>query len=58
MPFEEQFWEQFDAVFDLSEDSMMKELPFFVTDPGQLEKLEELLKNNRAVPEEVTRKLA
>ena len=34
MPYEQQFWEQFDIVMNLSEEEMRKDLPYFVTDPS------------------------
>jgi hypothetical protein len=39
MPTEEQFWEQFDGVFSLSEAEMKSELPNFVTDPNNRAKV-------------------
>lgn len=41
-PIEEQFWEQFDGVFSLTEGGLREELPFFVTDPSNLAKVEAL----------------
>lgn len=32
-PYEEQFWEQFDVLMDLSEENMIEQLPYFVADP-------------------------
>lgn len=43
MPYEQQFWEQFDIIMELNEDEMMKELPAFVTDPNNRVKVEALL---------------
>jgi len=34
MPYEQQFWEQFDVVMNLSEEEMRNDLPLFVTDPS------------------------
>jgi len=45
MPFEEQFWKQYDAVFELNEDEMMEELPLFTADPTDKAKLESLIDN-------------
>lgn len=42
-PVEEQFWAQFDVVFQLSENDMRKKLPYFVTDPNNRAKVEALL---------------
>jgi len=42
-PYEEQFWEQFDILFGLSEEHMLKELPIFVTDPSDKAKVEALI---------------
>jgi hypothetical protein len=43
MPYEQQFWEQFDIVMGLSEDEMRQELPNFITDPSNQAKVEALL---------------
>lgn len=42
-PAEEQFWEQFDGLFKLSEATMRDELPVFVTDPNNRAAVEALL---------------
>jgi len=42
-PTEEQFWKQFDGVYDLNEAEMKRELPNIVTDPSNLEKVNALL---------------
>jgi hypothetical protein len=34
MPYEQQFWEQFDIIMNLSEEEMRRDLPYFVTDPS------------------------
>lgn len=58
-PYEEQFWEQFDAVFQLTEDTMRQELPYFVTDPTDLDKVNALFKNESSqVAEETTARLS
>lgn len=33
MPMEEQFWEQFDGIYRLTEEGMKNELPNMITDP-------------------------
>jgi len=43
MPLEEQFWEQFDGVYQLNEKEMRRELPNFVTDPNNQAKVAALL---------------
>lgn len=42
MPYEEQFWEQFDIIFELTEEELIKELPTFVIDPSNKAKVEAL----------------
>lgn len=43
MPLEEQFWEQFDGMYDLSEKEMKQDLDLFVTDPNNRAKVEAIL---------------
>lgn len=43
MPSEEQFWQQFDGFYQLTESSMRKELPNFISDPSNLAKVSALL---------------
>lgn len=43
MPAEEQFWQQFDGTFELTEADMRKELPLFINDPSNLAKVEALI---------------
>jgi hypothetical protein len=43
MPYEQQFWEQFDIIMGLSEDEMRQELPNFITDPSNQAKVDALL---------------
>jgi hypothetical protein len=51
-PYEEQFWDQFDVIFELSEDGLQRELPAFVTDPSNKAKVEALIANRKySVPE-------
>ena len=58
-PYEEQFWEQYDVIQNLSEEEMRKELPMFVTDPSNQAKVEALLagRKNVAIPQEETHRL-
>jgi len=60
MPYEEQFWEQFDQVFGLSEEEMFQELPKFITDPTNQAKVQALLDNRiqEVVGQETTKHLA
>jgi len=46
MPVEEQFWQQFDGFYQLTEQSMRKELPFFITDPNNLAKVQALIEES------------
>lgn len=60
-PLEEQFWEQFDGVFNLTEVEMKKELPNFVTDPSNQAKVQAILHEHsdaKALNAENTQKLA
>lgn len=58
-PYEEQFWEQYDVIQELTEEEMRKELPGFVTDPSNKAKVEALLAGRRAaLGHEETQKLA
>jgi len=43
MPYEQQFWEQFDILMELNEEDMMKEVPAFVVDPSNKARVEALL---------------
>lgn len=58
-PYEEQFWEQYDVIQDLSEEEMRKELPVFITDPSNQAKVEALLagRPNASIPAEHTQRL-
>ncbi len=49
-PYEEQFWEQYDYVQELTEAEMRRELPNFVTDPSNRVKVEALLSGRKALP--------
>lgn len=60
-PAEEQFWAQFDGFYQLTEKSMRKELPNFVSDPANLAKVQALLSegdSDKALPAEETRQIA
>jgi hypothetical protein len=60
MPTEEQFWEQFDGVYSLTEAEMKRELPNFVTDPNNRSKVDALLEGRTESLKETeqTRQLA
>jgi hypothetical protein len=58
-PYEEQFWEQYDVIQELSEEELRRELPGFVTDPANKAKVEALLAGRKvALGSEETQKLA
>ena len=59
-PYEEQFWDQYDVIFELTEDGLARELPSFVTDPSNKAKVEALIAGRRAVAvgQEGTERLA
>ncbi len=42
-PYEEQFWDQYDVIMELSEEGLKRELPAFVTDPSNKAKVEALI---------------
>jgi hypothetical protein len=42
-PYEEQFWDQFDMIMELSEEGMLKELPAMITDPANKARVEALI---------------
>lgn len=46
-PLEEQFWTQFDGMFDLTEASMKEDLPLIVTDPSNRAALEAVLNQHQ-----------
>jgi len=56
--YEEQFWDQFDVIFELSEEGLQREIPAFITDPSNKAKVEALISGRKygAVPE-TTQKL-
>jgi hypothetical protein len=56
-PYEEQFWDQFDVIFELSEDGLQRELPAFVTDPSNKAKVEALIAGRKYSIPESTQKL-
>lgn len=41
--YEEQFWDQYDVINELSEEGLNRELPVFVTDPSNKAKVEALI---------------
>lgn len=56
-PYEEQFWDQYDVVFELSEQEMLREIPSFVTDPSNQAKVEALVEGRRAIAAENSRRI-
>ena len=46
--YEEQFWEQFDVIMELSEEGLARELPAFVTDPSNKAKVDALIAGRKA----------
>lgn len=63
MPIEEQFWQQFDGVFQLTEKEMKKDLPLFISDSSNLSQVEALLEAKvgqtpKLSAEEKTRQIA
>lgn len=59
-PYEEQFWDQYDVIFELSEDGLARELPAFVTDPANKAKVEALIAGRKgsSLGQETTQTLA
>ena len=59
MPYEQQFWAQFDILSELTEEKMIKEIPTFVTDPSNQAKVEALFagRKKEAVGAEQTKKI-
>lgn len=58
-PYEEQFWEQYDVIQNLSEEEMKKELPVFITDPSNQAKVEAILQDRRSsIPAEESHRLS
>lgn len=60
MPYEDQLWEQFDLLMQLTEEGMMKELPLFVVDPSNKAKVEALMAGRKeaVISQESSKKLA
>ncbi len=57
-PVDEQYWGQFDQVFELREEEMIKYLPVFVTDPRDHARIEAMQgEDGLQPPREVTKKL-
>ena len=58
--YEEQFWDQFDVVQELTEEGLARELPVFITDPSNRAKVEALIAGRKAqvFEQEATHKLA
>ena len=57
---ESQFWRQMDFLFELTEEGLMEELPYFITDPRQQDKVNAIIEGRLqdALPTESTRQLA
>ncbi len=55
-PHEEQFWDQFDNIFDLKEKDMLKHLELFVTDPKDQAKLQAFEEGKYSFTDEETTK--
>lgn len=47
-PATEQFWPQFDEIFDLSEEGMRAELDILITDPGNKAAVDALIEGRNA----------
>jgi len=47
-PLEEQFWAQYDGMYELSEESMKEDMDLFVTDPTNRSKVEAILASHKA----------
>lgn len=58
-PYEEQFWDQYDTIMELSEEEMIRELPTFVVDPTNQAKVEALIagRKQQAIGAESTRRI-
>lgn len=58
-PYETQFWEQYDVLFELSEEGLARELPAFVTDPANKAKVEALIAGRKGtqIGQETTHRL-
>ena len=59
-PYDQQFWDQYDIIMELTESGLVRELPAFVTDPSNKAKVEALIAGRRAaaVGEETSARLA
>jgi hypothetical protein len=56
-PYDEQFWDQYDVIMELSEDGLARELPAFVTDPANKAKVDALIAGRKALGQESTERL-
>ena len=56
---EDQFWKALDFIFDLSEEGLQEELPYFVTDPREQDKVNAILEGRLqdALNQETSRQL-
>jgi len=50
-PIEEQFWNQFDGIYDLNEEDMKAELDVIISDPSNRAQVEAILKEHEAIEE-------
>ena len=57
-PYEDQFWNRFDNVFELREEQMEQDLPLFVTDPAEQSRIEAIMDGSYIEQPEATRRLA
>ena len=56
-PYEEQFWEQYDVIMELSEDGLARELPAFVTDPTNKAKVDAIIAGRKGFVQETSERL-
>lgn len=59
-PYDQQFWEQFDIIMQLSEEEMRQELPNFIADSSNKAKFDALLSGraNASIGHETTKKFS
>jgi hypothetical protein len=58
MPYELQFWAQYDILQELTEEELRKDLPILVTDPNNRAKVEALLEDRRVLPVEESHRIS
>ena len=56
-PYEEQFWDQYDILQQLTDEEFRQDLPLMVTDPSNRAKVEALLDDRKVLPSEETQRL-